>query len=82
MHSRDRPEAAGCHHPGAHRNDARAVEGSWPGVEQQRLKDYTTPDGASVLVVRDPAQLEAVKATLFEAKPLSDLGKAESGGCP
>ena len=46
------------------------------------LKDYTTPDGASVLVVRDPAQLEAVKATLFEAKPLSDLGKAESSECP
>jgi LCP family protein required for cell wall assembly len=46
------------------------------------LKDYTTPEGWSVLVVRDPAELEAVKAQLFEAKPLSQLGKTESGECP
>jgi anionic cell wall polymer biosynthesis LytR-Cps2A-Psr (LCP) family protein len=46
------------------------------------LKDYTTPEGWSVLVVRDPAELEAVKAQLFEAKPLSELGKTESGQCP
>lgn len=46
------------------------------------FKDYMTPEGASVLVVRDPAALEAVKAGLFEARPLSDLGKSAADECP
>jgi LCP family protein required for cell wall assembly len=46
------------------------------------LKDYTTPEGWSVLVVRDPAELEAAKAQLFEAQPLSELGKTGSSECP
>jgi LCP family protein required for cell wall assembly len=46
------------------------------------LTDYTTPEGWSVLKVRDQAALEELKTSLFEAKPLSELGKAPSGECP
>jgi LCP family protein required for cell wall assembly len=46
------------------------------------LADYTTPEGASVLVVRDRAAVDALEQELFQAKPLSDLGKAAEGQCP
>jgi LCP family protein required for cell wall assembly len=46
------------------------------------LTDYTTPEGWSVLVVRDPAELEQVKSELFQAKPLAELGTNPTGECP
>ena len=46
------------------------------------LTDYTTPEGWSVLKVRDPEKLIELETGLFEAKPLSELGKAAASGCP
>ncbi len=46
------------------------------------LTDYTTPEGWYVLKVRDPEKLKDLETGLFEAKPLSELGKAAATGCP
>jgi hypothetical protein len=47
------------------------------------LKDYVTDKGEMVLILDDPALLEAEKEMLFMRKPLETLGKNESGKeCP
>jgi hypothetical protein len=43
------------------------------------MQDYTTKDGAMVLVVGDKAALDAEKEQLFLGKPLEQLGKSEPG---
>jgi LCP family protein required for cell wall assembly len=45
------------------------------------LTDIMTPEGWNVLIVRDPAAFEELKAGLFSAKPLSELGTNASGEC-
>ncbi len=51
-------------------------------LDHDVVKSYVTPGGASVLVVKDPATLAARLAGMFSSKPLSELGKNETGRCP
>ncbi len=46
------------------------------------LDYFITEEGAWVLVVKDWDRLEQEKAQIFAAKPLSSLGKSETGECP
>lgn len=51
-------------------------------LDRDVVKSYVTPRGASVLVIKDPATLRARLAGMFSSKPLSDLGRSETGKCP
>jgi len=46
------------------------------------FRDYTTPKGAMVLLVRDPKTMKAATTQLFASKPLSEAGKPAAAGCP
>lgn len=46
------------------------------------LNNFTTAQGAMVLVLDDRAALEQAKEGLFLRKPLDQLGKSETGECP
>jgi LCP family protein required for cell wall assembly len=52
-------------------------------IGMKMLKDHVTEKGEMVLILDDPALLEAEKEMLFMRKPLESLGKNESGKeCP
>ncbi|MGE5602126.1 MAG: LCP family protein [Nitrososphaerales archaeon] len=52
-------------------------------INMDVLKDYTTDDGAMVLVLDDRAALEQAKELLFMRKPIDELGKNKTGeACP
>jgi LCP family protein required for cell wall assembly len=46
------------------------------------VQPHVTGGGASVLVIKDQAALDARLATLFAGRPLADLGKSQAGQCP
>jgi LCP family protein required for cell wall assembly len=50
---------------------------------EEALEHFITEEGAWVLVIRDREALEEEKAAIFQAAPLSQLGKNTAGGeCP
>ena len=46
------------------------------------VKNYTTPGGGAVLVIKDQKLLDDALANLFNGTSLADLGKDVPGGCP
>jgi anionic cell wall polymer biosynthesis LytR-Cps2A-Psr (LCP) family protein len=50
----------------------------------QVMRNYITPTGAMVLIVRDSTKLESELANLFTGRPLADLShnQAPNGKCP
>jgi LCP family protein required for cell wall assembly len=51
-------------------------------LDQEVVKNYTTPGGGAVLVIKDPQVLKQKLDNLFSGKTLSELGKNIPGGCP
>ena len=51
-------------------------------LDHDVVKSYVTSGGAAVLVIKDPPALAARLAEMFSSRPLSELGKNESGKCP